>query len=847
MAECLKLYVQFADLCDMSINRYFKLAVVYLALGLLCVLPAAAQVESVEEPVTAQPEASEEAQQESPAPAQPESPPAPDEPSAEPPTDPPLRPPVRAPVLRQFRGGGVTNFPAGIVAGETDPDTAVFDPGDNTEDSPPADSSSIAQDERMVGLKYDEWDLNEVLKDYSDWTGLALMKAPGLPNPKITLKCPKRLPMNEALLAIESILAMHGVALVPMGDKFLKVVPIATARQEGMVTGTGEIRKDAEDTDHLVSQIVMLKHIDIAEAQSSIQNFLHSYGKIIALERVNSVLITDTAVNIKRILEILQYIDQPVESREELRIFRVVYTKASEVMGKIQAIIADAESRDDRTTLLRQQLAAARFPTRTPRSPVPGNPAAASMPTTTTTEAAEGRGLIYAKVKMVADDRTGSLIVITRPEQFRFLESIIAELDRQVEPNVTIKVFRLQYAKAEDVVSVLNSMITSGTKTGPVVPVLPVAPKTSDSRTRDQQSATSAEGAEITGRLSQDVKIIADPRINALLVMANKSDMAVIEDVMNNIDIMLSQVLIEVIIVEIGLSDSVQSGIDWLQRSMIAYNEKSGGGRRAFMGFSGVSREATGSEIRDGAGIRAISDSTAPAGSGLSYYFTFFDFNLDVVLNVLAQNSQARLLSTPIILTTDNTEARIMVGEKRPIVTSTSITSGGTQQSAYQYTDIGIELKVTPHINKKGFVVMDIEQSVDNVGTYETIDGNQVPVIVAREFSASLSVDDGRTIVVGGLISSDKGKTSSRIPWLGNIPLLGYLFRSDSDEIVRRELLVMITPYVLDTPEKVYEETVRRRGAIDEAKDLMIDSWSGSELMQQEPETPEGEEVDDVQ
>ncbi len=802
----------------MSIRQYHAWMIAGFTCALLCCIPAASQESNTEDTAVLPPP--------SPTPA-----------------------PMRAPVLRRMQAGGASNAPAVAPPWSAPGDEASTRTEDEADEllSPDEASGIAPKSERMVGLKYDEWDLDEVLKDYSEWTGLALMKAPGLPSPKITLKCPKRLPMNEALLAIESILAMHGVALVPMGDKFLKVVPIATARQEGMATNVGEIRKDAEDTDHLVSQIVTLKHIDISEAQSTIQNFLHSYGKILALERVNSVLITDTAVNIKRIIEILQYIDQPVESREELRIFRILYTKASEVMAKIQAIIADAETRDDRTNLLRRQLAAARFPTRTPRSPMPTDPmaaAAAATATTTAIEPAEEKGLIYAKVKMVADDRTGSLIVITRPEQFRFLESIITELDRQVEPDVTIKVFRLQYAKAADVVTVLNSIVTSGTKTGTTLPMGPPSP---DSLTREQRSSTSGEGSEIVGRLSQDVKIIADPRINALLIMANRSDMGVIEDVMNNIDIMLSQVLIEVIIVEIGLGDSFQSGIDWLQRSMVAYNEKSGGGRRAFMGFSGVSREATSAEIKDGTSIRSISDSTAPAGSGLSYYFTFFDFNLDVVLNMLAKNSQARLLSTPIILTTDNTEARIMVGEKRPIVTSTSITSGGTQQSAYQYTDIGIELKVTPHINKKGFVVMDIQQNVDNVGGYETIDGNNVPVIVTREFSASLSVDDGQTIVVGGLMSSDKGKTSSRIPWLGDIPFLGRLFRSDSDEATRRELLVMITPYVLDTPGKVYEETLRRRGAINEAKELMLDSWSGSEVLSSEPSINEGEEEVDEQ
>lgn len=737
------------------------------------------------------------------------------------------------------------------AAGEDETDVAGEEELDEADAGAPGPFTALnpASGNRMVGLKYDDWDVNEVLKDYSDWTGLALMKAPNLPSPKITLKCPKRLPMSEALLAIESILAMHGIGLVPMGDKFLKVVPIATARQDGMAISTGEIKTEEQDTDHLVSQIVELKHIEIAEAQNTIQNLLHPYGKIMPLDRVNCMLITDTAVNIKRILEILQYLDQPIESREELRIFNIVYAKASEIQGKIQAIVADTEARDAKTTFIRQQLASAQMPTRSTRQPQPGQPQPTQpLPSPTPTrpsvmevaEPSEERGLIHAKVKMVADDRTGSLIIITRAEQFQFLENIIKALDRQVDPDVTIKVFRLQYASAKDVVSVLNALISSASKSAPG----PMPPPEAVTGAGKKEAGKSSEEIQISGRLSQDVKIIADSRINALLVMASKSDMAVIEDVMTNIDIMLSQVLIEVVIVEIGLSDSLQSGIDWLQRSMIAYNEKNGS-RNAFMGFAGTSKEGADAEITDGTSIRTIGDSTAAAGSGLSYYFTFFDLNMDVVLNMLAQNTEARLLSTPIILTTDNKEARIMVGEKRPIVTSTSITSGGTQQSAYEYTDIGIELTVTPHINKKGFVVMDILQSIDNVGDYAVIDGNNVPVITTREFGASLAVDDGRTIVVGGLMSSDKMTTRSGIPWLSKIPLLGRLFRSDYDDKTRRELLVMITPYVLDTPNKVYEETTRRKGSIEAAKDLLIQGWSGSELLKPLPKEGDGEEKDE--
>lgn len=171
-----------------------------------------------------------------------------------------------------------------------------------------------------------------------------------------------------------------------------------------------------------------------------------------------------------------------------------------------------------------------------------------------------------------------------------------------------------------------------------------------------------------------------------------------------------------------------------------------------------------------------------------------------------------------------------MVGEKRPIVTSTSISSGGTQQSGYEYKDIGIELTVTPHINKKGFVVMEILQKINNVGGNVKIDGNDVPIITSREFGASISVNDRRTIVLGGLVGNEQKTGEEKIPFLGDIPLLGQLFRSKSDSSTRGELMVMITPYVLQSPQDVYGETARRFDSLQKADDLLRDDWSGSEM-----------------
>ena len=695
----------------------------------------------------------------------------------------------------------------------------------------------------LVGLKYENMDVEEVLKQYSDWTGLALMRAPDVPTVKITLKCPKRLPKREALLAIEGVLAMNGIALVPMGDKFLKIVQIGSARQQGMATDTNSVLdKNIADTDRLVSRIVELKHLEITEAQATIQNLLHPYGKVMPLERVNCLLITETALNLKRILEIMAIIDQPLESREELCIFPIAYAKASEIQAKIESIIADVQAKESKSKVVRQQLA-----TRMPAQPFQplrsGQPTMAPTTVVDVSQPSLNRGLIQSKVKMVADDRINSLIVITRPEQLSFFTNIISALDRKIEPEVSIKVFSLEYADSKDVVAVLNNLLggaASKTAAAPTTPApapapaptstfgFPAASTTTESK---KSAATTGPAGEIqlTGKLSSDVKIIADPRINSLLVMASRSDMVIIEDVLRQVDIMLSQVLIEVVIVEIGLSDQIKVGIDWLQRSMIAYNAKQGGGNRAFLGFGGASRSGANGTLTDGSSMNTISAVPAAAGSGLSYYFTLFDYNIDAVVNMLETSSEAKILSTPVVLTTDNKEAKINVGESRPVVTGSSLYSG-QQSSTYQYIDIGIQLEVTPRINKKGFVNMDINQKINDTSGDVTIDGNKVPIITKREFNASVAVNDGRTIVIGGIVSSDNKKSRSKIPFLGDIPFLGVLFRSDDNAATRRELIVLMTPYVLNTPEKAYAESARRHGYISEASNLWARGWSDSSL-----------------
>lgn len=714
--------------------------------------------------------------------------------------------------------------------------------------SPPPATPAAPGAEKLILLNFRDSPLDQVLEFVADLLGRTLIKSPGI-NATITLKSQTRLTVREAMQAIEAVLAMNNVSLVPMGDKFIKVVQTTAARQEGMPVSMSLPESQFPETDALISQVVTLKYTEIAEITPIIQSLLHGYGKIQPLERANSLLITDTAVNMRRIMEILELIDQPTESKVETRIYTIRYAKASEIASRLNELIADSQAKEDKPRLDAAQVAGAAVPPAIAalRPHAPGSEAEAAA-----VAAAAERGVIVGKVKIIADERTNILFVISRAENFVFFDKIVDVLDRPVDPAIAVRVIALEYAKAEEVASILNEFIGAATAekgTGAPEGAAAAAGDATDSRSqalrdfiqqRVQQRAPKApEGEEEggIGRLSASTKILADKRTNALLLMGKKSDLDALLEVIDSLDIMLAQVLIEAVILEINLGKGVESGVDWLQRSVTAYQEQikgPGGGlamRRPVYSFGGGSVMNGEPSFRAGNSLLTQADGRAAVGSGaLSYYLTFFDLNLDAVIRLAANSRDARILSTPVVLTTDNTEAKINIGEERPVVTSSSTFDTGTQTQNYQYRNIGIELTVTPRINPQRYVVMEIGQTADNVGGFVMINNNQVPIITKREINAQIAVQSRSTIVLGGLVSTDKTRSRAKVPLLGDIPLLGALFRSDSREESRTELLVLITPYVLMTPDEAREETVRIHNRTTFSKRGWGETWSDSEL-----------------
>ena len=701
------------------------------------------------------------------------------------------------------------------------------------------EESSIIQNEsrqKLISLNFRDAPLDQILNFYGEITGRTMIKSPGI-NATVTLKGQTRLTEQEALEAIESVLAMNNVVMVPMGDKFFKVVQPATARQSGMPIDM-EVPEDGfADTDKLMSQVIPLKYVEIADVQPVIQGLLHAYGKIQAFERTNSMLVTDTSSNLKVIMEILELIDQPIETRVETRIYEIKYAKASEIAGRLNELISSSQ----------QEKSAPKTAIASPTAATPPGVIRARRPSVASSvaafeEAMAERGIVQGEVKIIADERTNILIVISRPANFSFFDRIVAVLDREIDAETIVRVVALEYATAEDVAGILNEFIGAAKAESESAARGSTEDQAGGSQglqefvrqraaATDRTRAVTGEEASQIGRLSPNTRILADKRTNALLLMGTRGDIAALEEIIDKLDIMLAQVLIEAVVLEIGLGNNLSHGVEWLQRSYSVYDDaKTVGGvttRNPLYSFAGGQKFGENNSYQDAS---QLTGRDIPITSALTYYTTFFDLNLDVVIKLAADSSDVSVLSTPVILTTDNTEASINISEQRPVVTSTSTTDGGSQRSSYEYRDIGIQLTVTPHINPQRFVVMEINQSADEVGEEIMIDDNEVPVILKREMDAQIAVKSRQTVALGGLVRKDRSHSRSKVPILGDIPLIGTLFRSESRSKVRRELLVLITPYVLTTPEEVQTETERLHSASGATKAGWIKGWSDSEF-----------------
>jgi general secretion pathway protein D len=396
-------------------------------------------------------------------------------------------------------------------------------------------------------------------------------------------------------------------------------------------------------------------------------------------------------------------------------------------------------------------------------------------------------------IRLVADERANSVILVASQQVTVHVKKLISFMDKEVPQSVsTLQVYRLQNGNAEDLVKVLMNI-----------------PK-------DSKDPKQAGG--MAPVLSKDVSVVADKATNTLIITANRDDYRTIEGVIRQLDVPRPMVYIEALIMEVSVNKNFNVGVEW--RGLKDVGSLNGLGSDATaVGMAGFTGQSVIPQVNATTGAVSMPSglSLGIIGAGITIGGVLFP-NIGAVLQAYQDDSDVSILSTPQLLTLNNEEAEINVGKNVPYITrsDTSTTSPGTTYGqSYEYKDVGVILKITPNINEEQFVRLKIDQQVTKLAGTQT----STPTTLKRTAKTTVVVKDKETVVIGGLIDDSTSVDNYQVPWLGDIPILGWLFKSRSKGREKSNLFIFITPHVVrnqDEAAAIYKKKLDDVGNVEE-------------------------------
>jgi len=374
------------------------------------------------------------------------------------------------------------------------------------------------------------------------------------------------------------------------------------------------------------------------------------------------------------------------------------------------------------------------------------------------------------------------------------LDKPLDEETDEAAPKGNIHVIHLENANAEDLANVLSRIPFSENAKIQVQTAAPAQQETTRPSKKTQR-VTKTQAARPAKQ--QQLSIIANKETNSLIITATPDEIKEIRRIIKELDTVREQVLIEAMIVEIGADNSFSFGINWMLGGQ--------SGKNAF-GGSGILNP----NVSTTAGEVMGKKTALPLNSGFQLGYIYDGAALGfAMLNASASDSNFNVISTPQLLTIDNQEAELNVGEEVPIQSNTRITDAGTQYYTWDYKSVGYKLKITPHITQGERITLDLFQEANQVLGETTTD--KPPTLGKRDIKTKVTVFDGKTIVIGGLISNYKSTSESKVPVLGDIPILGWLFKTKSVSYRKTNLLVFITPHVVTKKDRLDSMTRQKR------------------------------------
>ena len=594
--------------------------------------------------------------------------------------------------------------------------------------TPPA-----AHAQGTITPNYKDADLSQIIEAVSAVTGKNFIVDPRV-KAQVTMLSSTPMSPNAFYEAFLSILQVHGFVAVPSGDT-IKIIPDANARQVPANDLPGRV---SSTSDEIVTQVVAVKNVSAAQLVPILRPLIPQYGHLAAYPSSNMLIISDRASNVNRIMRIIQRIDQ--QGDEAVDVVQLQHASAAEVVRIVNSLYTGAGA------------------------------------------AGEGAGM--PQVKVIADERTNSVLISGETSQRLRLKTLVAHLDTPLQSGGDTQVRYLKYAEAEKIAAKLREQIQ-----GITAAVMP---------------AGGAAGGAAAPTLSssggdKSVTIWAEPQTNALVVSAPPKVMRSVMAIVDRLDIRRAQVLVEAILVEMSADKAMDLGVNWV----IGKTDENGTTLPAGGFINPIDGTGLGEILR---GV-LNPDSIAGLPSGLTAGFGQIvngGTSWAALVRAIGGIGNTNIIATPSIVTLDNEEAEIKIAQEVPFITGSYTNQGvsgpGGQVNPFttvQRQEVGNILKITPQINEGSSVLLKISQEASSIAASSQQVSETDLITNKRTITTNVMVEDGGIIVLGGLISDEVRESKSQVPFLGSIPILGELFKTRSVNKVKTNLMVFIRPRIL--------------------------------------------------
>jgi len=692
------------------------------------------------------------------------------------------------------------------------PVTAPPPPRAGTAPALPPSPGAAAKADDLVQLDFNDVELAVVIDTIARLTGTNFIYDDRVRG-RVTIVSPTKIPVAQAYAVFESVLQVKGFTTVEGPGGSVKIIPIRDAKESSIDTVAAPSPTPNRDT--FVTRLIPLRYIEAEAITNSLKPLVSKDAAMVAYAPTNTVILTDSASNIRRVLSIIEAID--VETyKEELAVIKLKHADAT-TLGQQLADVYGAEIAPSAGGI-----AAGRA--RPPQAP--GQPQG------------QGGEAPREHIRIITDSRSNSMIILASHDRLEEIRRLVERLDVPVTGGGRIHVYYLKFADSDDLADTLNSMLSGAPKAGGGGGGgIPGAA---------QAAQAQALRAAVT-ELAEGVTVTSDEPTNSLVIQASQEGYDTLRQVIEKLDIRRPQVLVEALIIEVDVTDANELGLNGILQffngaTNLTIASLSDSTTQSQVGSTGLT--STAAAVGAAAAAGATGGASLLAAPLVSNFVqntrtvAGFDANgnpiysgngsvIQSLIRASASTNGTNILSAPHILTSDNEQAEIKVGNNIPIISSrvqsaagiTTTTPASTLATSVnvERQDIGIDLKVTPSISEGESLRLDIYQEITAIntsliGTAGVGDPNQVGVpLSSRKVSNTVLVGDGQTVVIGGLISDMYSDTVTKVPWLGDIPFIGWFFKTTSRNLAKENLLVFLTPHIVRDPIDLEKETIRKR------------------------------------